>query len=138
MNPEVKDKWIQRLESGEFAQTRGALQQRPAGLGHSTYNPEGFCCLGVLCEIAREEGIVEVKRVNDSGRVVYGEVDSVAENNSAKWNASYLPEVVMHWAGMDSDSGRFRTKDGEREILAHLNDDGATFEQIAQVIKEYF
>jgi hypothetical protein len=45
MDPDVKQRWVQALRSGEFVQGTGALR---------TPLPEGgfaYCCLGVLCEI---------------------------------------------------------------------------------------
>lgn len=41
MNPELKQKWIAALESGEYKQARKVL-----------YDGEGYCCLGVLCRVA--------------------------------------------------------------------------------------
>ena len=41
MNKELKAKWIAALRSGEYPQTRQALR-----------DDQGFCCLGVLCEVA--------------------------------------------------------------------------------------
>jgi len=40
MNPEIKQKWIEALKSGEYKQTDGKLRQ-----------DNRFCCLGVLCDI---------------------------------------------------------------------------------------
>ena len=40
MNPELKQKWVAALRSGDYEQARGAL-------GDGT----GYCCLGVLCDI---------------------------------------------------------------------------------------
>lgn len=39
---EVKDKWIEALQSGKYAQGTGALRSEDG---------EKFCCLGVLCDI---------------------------------------------------------------------------------------
>lgn len=40
MNKEIKVKWIEALRSGVYKQTKSALK-----------NAEGYCCLGVLCEV---------------------------------------------------------------------------------------
>lgn len=37
---DFKDNWIKALRSGDYGQTQGTL-----------HSPEGFCCLGVFCEI---------------------------------------------------------------------------------------
>lgn len=40
MNPELKAKWVAALRSGEYEQITGSLKE-----------PDGYCCLGVLCEV---------------------------------------------------------------------------------------
>lgn len=40
MKKDIAMKWVEALRSGKYKQTRGTLK-----------NNEGFCCLGVLCEI---------------------------------------------------------------------------------------
>ena len=41
MNPELKEKWVKALRSGEYKQTFGRLRQ-----------DNSYCCLGVLCKVA--------------------------------------------------------------------------------------
>lgn len=41
MTPELKQKWIDALESGNYQQCRGRL-----------HDGKGYCCLGVLCVVA--------------------------------------------------------------------------------------
>lgn len=40
MKKEVADKWVAALRSGKYQQTQGYLR-----------DSDGFCCLGVLCDI---------------------------------------------------------------------------------------
>lgn len=40
MQPKLKQKWIEALRSGKYVQTHSHLN-----------NPDGYCCLGVLCDI---------------------------------------------------------------------------------------
>lgn len=42
MNPELKAKWVAALRSGKFQQGRGQLRKG-----------DEYCCLGVLCKVAR-------------------------------------------------------------------------------------
>lgn len=49
--------WIEALESGKYRQTKKAL-----------HNTDGFCCLGVECEIS---GVYK-ERVSESGHGYYG------------------------------------------------------------------
>jgi hypothetical protein len=48
VNKAAIEKWAEALESGEYKQVNGKLS-----------DGEGFCCLGVLCEIAVAEGVIE-------------------------------------------------------------------------------
>jgi hypothetical protein len=41
MNPELKQKWLAALRSGEYKQARGYLKTE-----------FGYCCLGVLCDVS--------------------------------------------------------------------------------------
>ena len=50
MNPELKAKLLAALRSGDYPQTVLRLR-RPAGDLHSGH-VEGYCCLGVLCDIS--------------------------------------------------------------------------------------
>ena len=52
MNPELKEKWVEALRSGEFKQTTGMFKKT-----HSD-GTERFCCLGVLCVVAEENPII--------------------------------------------------------------------------------
>ena len=46
MKPEIKQKWINALRSGEYEQGRKSLRDR-----------NKYCCLGVLCDLhAKETG----------------------------------------------------------------------------------
>lgn len=47
--PEVKTAWLKALRSGKYDQTRGGLHHTASA--HSS-RPEGWCCLGVACDIA--------------------------------------------------------------------------------------
>lgn len=45
---EVYELWLKALRSGEYQQTTGRLRKS---------GPDaGFCCLGVLCDLARKDG----------------------------------------------------------------------------------
>ncbi len=109
MKANVAEMWTEALRSGKYYQGRGALV---------TENGE-HCCLGVLCDIAVREGVVDFDEV---GRTFDG-VDAE------------LPESVMEWAGMDYPEGVFSGPDGN---LVSLNDDYLlNFDEIARVIEEF-
>jgi len=46
MEPKLKAAWVAALRSGKYPQTTGKLQNRDRNS-----LPDGFCCLGVFCEI---------------------------------------------------------------------------------------
>lgn len=78
---------------------------------------KGFCCLGVLCDIHRKE-------------------------NKKRWlhNSYYdedltLPEEIVSWSGLPSYNPII---DYRSNTLADLNDEGKTFEEIADVIEKQF
>jgi len=110
---EIKDKWIAALESGQYKQATEALN----------INNEKFCCLGVLCELAHQEGVVSKNPpLHDCTAYRYGDRDE----------SGYLPYEVIAWSGLDSHNP---TVDGEN--LTRLNDKGVPFDQLAILIKEH-
>lgn len=104
MNPEVKILWLEALRSGRYKQTC-----------HQLRNAEGFCCLGVLCDI--------------SGLGQWDQNGYYRRNLSGLH--SDLPSFVAEWAGLPSNP---LASDGTP--LADLNDlAGLTFPQIAGIIE---
>jgi hypothetical protein len=113
MKEDVKDKWIEALRSGKYKQGNQVLKSKS---GH-------FCCLGVLCDIS---GLSEWKlEGKDSPFEIYFNSNAL------------LPEPVRTWAGLYNIFGRFHTN-APLESLATLNDDGLPFEQIADLIEEFW
>jgi hypothetical protein len=55
LDPLLKDKWIEALRSGKYEQCHGILRSG----GSSWSNPERYCCLGVLADIAYPDVTVE-------------------------------------------------------------------------------
>jgi hypothetical protein len=115
MNPEIRAQWCAALRSGDYQQARKAL-----------YDGEGYCCLGVLCDLAVKAGAV-------AERVYTG-----TENEPGFWQydgrGDYLPISVREWAGLDDGNPEVRTRTG-LEPLGILNDEnGLTFAEIADLI----
>jgi hypothetical protein len=120
MNPEIKAKWVAALRSGQYQQNRGSLRRNDA-----------FCCLGVLCELHRQEvGGEEWCERTGSGTRAYGRANALP------------PGEVSQWAGFDDD--RKVTIGGvAARISAHndgMVDNGQipcrTFAEIAKAIEE--
>ena len=115
MNEDIKVRWTARLRSGQDEQTKSVLRNLD----------DGKCCLGVLCEIAVEDGVIEAPYwAEHRDGYAYGsgdEADAVAT----------LPRSVWEWAGLpDANPDAPRTG----VTLAALNDKGFTFAQLADLI----
>lgn len=55
LKPEIKAEWVARLRSGRYAQGIGRLKTVRRVDGKDV--TAEYCCLGVLCEIAAEQGV---------------------------------------------------------------------------------
>jgi len=97
MNPEIKQLWVDALRSGDYNQTTGVL--------HDGF---GYCCLGVLCDLAVKAGVVsEVDPNGIAHRAVYDGADLI------------LPNTVREWAGLESSEPGLPNGD----LLTELNDE---------------
>lgn len=117
MKQDIAVKWVEALRSGKYQQARSRL-----------YDGEGYCCLGVLCEVM---GHKFTKQPNGSF--------SIAGSDSV------LPDVVEEAAGMNSRNGHSRkiilygpSNARHSNLLSEANDDGATFAQIADHIENNY
>lgn len=139
MNPEIKDRWVRALRSGDYNQTSFRLSDE-----------NGDCCLGVLCKIAEQDQVVfaSVSSGDSSYGVTYhSKIDADDRDNAVP------PTAVASWAGLsdanpyvdipvsmfDPDGAPIAvTSDGNtaRTSLADLNDTYKfTFDQIADIIE---
>jgi hypothetical protein len=114
MKPEIKEKWLKALRSGEYKQGQENLHPKDGS----------FCCLGVLTDIY----IKEIGRdwEEDSSCYVFNGCGGL------------LPSEVMKWAGLESEEAwdnTLRMSDEEYNSLSVMNDSGRTFEEIAEVIE---
>lgn len=124
MNPEIRRRWTDALQSGDYVQGKDTLRVNlPDGTSK-------FCCLGVLCDLYAQDH-PEEKGWSSSEF----EVDNVPSFwADGDWNDHYLPIAVAKWAGLTSTSGMIP---GIASSLAAVNDEGASFREIAQIIKEH-
>ena len=103
---ELMRQWVDALRSGKYRQTRGWLRK-----------DDGFCCLGVLCDIS---GVGEWEQRGDVGVWNYD-----TEDESLK---GVLPDVLTNTIGISL---------GEQNKLASMNDRlGYSFGSIADKIEE--
>jgi len=127
---EHRKRWVEALRSGDYDQATGAL--RDATL-------EGYCCLGVACDLALTD-FASQKMGWDGPEVVWVPVydDEVDEDGYAR-EEEHLPIPVRDWLGLKHEAGSFNYKDEDGvitdESLAEMNDNGLTFLQIADIIE---
>ena len=127
MNTEIKARWVAALRSGEFEQ------------GKEYLNRDGrMCCLGVLCELAVQDGVIS--------KVGEGELPYLPYVDYGQGDEETLPPEVAAWAGLTGNGSQNPVIDPagitglawlntERNpSLAELNDGGTPFGKIADVI----
>jgi hypothetical protein len=108
--------WLEALKSGEYKQTKGALHTKKG-------KKEGFCCLGVLCDLA-----VKAKVIPEPVATMLSTGVQEFEYESC---SGTLPIPVMKWAGVHRNMGEY----GLNDSLADLNDNGKKFTTIAKIIE---
>ena len=127
MNPEVKAKWLEALRSGRYRQSRYRLRS----LDNS------FCCLGVLCDIYTKEVGGSWKYDKDH----FSDAYEMIGGNGDYPVTSELPGCVSNWAGVEGCNPQVH--DSKKKIitinstLAELNDEGKTFNEIADIIEKH-
>ena len=136
LKPEIKEKWLKALRSGEYAQTNGALS-----------NEEGFCCLGVLCDIKNKEDMMNGASNQWFEADMHKDDDSYGFTNIH--DNAIPPEVVVRWATSNYDEVssddkdekhlfKFRQPHKKISNLAIHNDAGVLFTKIADIIEKEF
>lgn len=121
---EPVQKWLAALRSGKYKQTKGTLHYESL---KSTFGPTlnryvdgGYCCLGVACDLAVQEGVIPPPTFDRSGHAIYAEATAA------------LPPEVRDWLGLCNHSGAAQ----DNISLIYMNDDGdKTFAEIADFIE---
>ena len=103
--------WIDALRNGEYEQSKRVLKDY-----------KGFCCLGVACEIYRE---------NVGG---HWDEEGCFHEGEEDYSGMTLPVSIQGWLGVEGDDptlGEF--------TASHLNDvKGLTFDQIADLLEDKY
>lgn len=99
--------WLAALRSGQYLQAQEALR-----------TDEGFCCLGVACDIASKHGGPQWTDHPSYGREYDGEEGS-------------LPGWLAEWLAKSRDHG-----ESLFTRLAKLNDNGSKFPELADIIEK--
>ncbi len=102
-------KWIKALRSGKYKQGKQTLKRN-----------DEFCCLGVACEIFKDELDLHIEEAKtDRGDVI------IYYNNKA----GSLPNEVRKHIGLRYSAGA--TDNLSLRHLSSMNDSGKTFDEIA-------
>lgn len=124
MEKKVKNDWVQALRSGKYKQTTGRLcRTKPKQKGGTDETPQegSYCCLGVLCKLyAREKHQRAFIHTKKRG---WRFIDGYSKSFGL-WDMP--PDEVLGFA---------KVHRVDAENLAQMNDDGATFEEIADYIE---
>lgn len=124
MNKYWKDKWLTALRSGEYKQTKECLRDN-----------KGYCCLGVLSDLVAKEYPEQFKW--GANITLEGSTTSYyfADNADDEKSVLLLVEKVIDITEVPDKYGYL---DDDEQYLTKYNDDGYTFEQIADLIEEYY
>ncbi len=122
MNPEIKEQWIAALKSGNYRKDTGSLKTK-----------EGYCCLGVLCEIYHQTHTDSSIWEPIGGHMLQFTLFD-GEFHPHVSRTGYLPEPVATWAGIADHDCDTINQDDTQGRLARLNDRSITFYPIIEVI----
>lgn len=126
MDSNLKQKWVRALRSGKYFQASGALRTE-----------DGYCCLGVLCDVydSSKWTLATDEDFGDESIEWHYSTEFNGFNNVMK---DVLPDAVMEAAGLDLHNPEVPYGiDGTKTSLAVINDSGATFKQIADLIETH-
>lgn len=132
MNPEIKARWVAALRSGEYRQGDGFLRI------HQADDSDLYCCLGVLCDLAVQDGLAFWSKPKSSQAAA-----SIV--TQASRDCTGLPVPIREWAGLPARAmtPELRHSDGALHWAAVFNDGDKTlgvskhsFEEIADLIEQ--
>jgi len=100
--------WIDALRSGKYEQTQRQLRRE-----------DSFCCLGVLCDLYDPQGW---------------------DGDFHHEFGMYPPKQVFDWLGIidTGDSLEVQDEDGHWINVAVMNDEGASFDEIADALERTY
>jgi hypothetical protein len=130
MDSSIKQKWVSALRSGKYIQATGALR-----------NEDGFCCLGVLCDvydsdkwrepIPRED--LEEESDEDFKWIYADEGDNYTYEQT-----EVLPIHIARIARLEHQNPEVPFGVSKTMTqLAVINDSGASFAEIADLIETH-
>jgi hypothetical protein len=145
MNPEIKERWLAALRSGDYIQGKSRLTTIFFESQTDTHNRvERDCCLGVLCkvldvpsdEVRNEENGIAIRAYQDRNPLFPATLylpTQVQEAAGLEQNPSFLPtlELFKRFPKLRE----YIIDHDATATLAHLNDADVPFSLIADVIE---
>ncbi len=130
MKKEIAEKWVEALRSGRYKQTKKRL-----------HKDDGYCCLGVLCELSGLSQWAEGERDGYGAMTYhYNTIDPVY--GTQRKDESYPPPLVKEWAGLKMVNPIVPADFVKTEYdttLGELNDSGEyNFDSIAAIIEKHW
>ena len=113
----IQRKWVNYLKSHP-------KQQQRKSLGTVSHGIKKYCCLGIGGEIA---GVCEWKNLT---------LYTVNKENPYLTSTATLSKYVYEALGLNSPEGASKNE-SYKFSLAHLNDNGTTWAQIAEILEKY-
>lgn len=118
---EARTMLVEALRSGDYEQGKGSL-----------HPGELYCCLGVACDLfGKVEGVGKWGPANNARPRSF--LLTEREDEWSKFGG--LPAEVQEWLGFSGDSGALVERVDDFYSLAHLNDGGYDFPEIADIIE---
>ena len=114
MQKELKEKWVEALRSGSYNQCAGLLR-----------SVDGFCCLGVLADVANPYGW-DFDTDNEDDEKTLRYYHKFGDQSNGDGNIMLGEKWWVEVSGRDLDT---------MSELASLNDEGNPFTFIADVIE---
>lgn len=126
MKKEVAEAWVSALRSGKYSKTTRQLR-----------TSQGFCCLGVLCDISGQGSWYE----DHKDSFVYRDIHKERGHIGLHATRAALTDTVKEWAGLKTGIIPYIMLDtdkdnGSRTALSGLNDAGMSFDDISRFIEQ--
>lgn len=130
MNGDKLRLWVDALRSGDYHQTSGKLRS----------TDDRYCCLGVLCDVARKDGVkMKIELFDYSGSttgIAYDGYSTFPPPAVINWLGHEGPSIYVPWPEELSDP-----KPSHRDVISvvSLNDRyGWDFHQIADAVEAHY
>ena len=141
---ERRKKWVEALRSGDYEQ---AISRLRLAADYSDRVRDRFCCLGVACDLAAQDGVGEW----DDEMFQVDRTDNHPKHPAIVTDRSggTMPTAIRQYYGIDAEDGNIPVKDdvldrdypktglkAKHVTLSTLNDSGKSFDFIAEVIEK--